>query len=250
MPDKSHLAFTINENGARPDRIRLRDLLFFLEKLESAIASTAEYMGQDKGSIDVSLTVVREGSAIYDMSANGGAVDAAERISYAIVNRSSEGLPQSAVHSLTEMQKRAFKLGHSLGLNNGRFSAEIVPSVPLFSDALVNGSTTLYAYLNAVGGVQPTAKLVLPGDKRFTAEVPTKEFAQVLVQSLYSYVTLEGEAWWHASSMELRRFRIRRIGEYEHSLANPTDAFAALRELSAGVWDDVDPDSYVREQRD
>jgi hypothetical protein len=244
-----HLAFSISGSEATPTTVSLRDLLFLLAEFETAIVATAKQVENEEPDAFISLAQIRQGSAVYDLSTNQTAQTAAARIAEAIKTRNSEGIPQQAVDSLNEMHKRAGKRAWALTINNGSFSSTIQPAIPLFADSLIHGSTTILGYLNRVGGTRPTAKLKLPDGRNFTAEVPSQEFAKQLAHWLYKTVILEGEAWWHANSMDLRGFRIRSIGRYDDSPAASEDAISALRSIAPGLWDDVDPDEYIRAQR-
>lgn len=247
MPANSHLAFTIAGQDTTPEGIRLRDLLLLLADLETAVIATARHMGADGDDTFLGLQEISNGSAVYELSATAPAQLAAERISTAINRRDSALLPQQAVECLNEIQKRSFRMGKSFQLNNGQFQARIEPSFPLFSDALVVGATSLFGTLVAVGGARPTAKLRLSDGQLFTAEVPTHSLAQNLGKMLYRELELEGEAWWHAATMELRRFRVKRVGTYDFT--TPSQAFADLASIAPGLWEDIDPDTYINEQR-
>lgn len=248
MADMTHLAFTISGGGAQPSGVRLRDLLVILAEFETAVIATARHMGSADDEAFLSLTTIKSGSAVYDMVASPQSQKAAGRIATAINHRNSESLPQQAVHSLGEIHKRAIKMGRSFVINNSQFTSVIEPSIPLFSDALIQGATSIFGYLNAIGGTRPTAKIKLADDRHITAEVATLALAQELAQHLYHDIELEGDAWWHAGTMELRRFRIRKVGTFDDSIG-AEQAFSELAEVSPGLWDSVDPDEYIGEQR-
>jgi len=248
MADIGHLAFTIAGPDAGPANIRLRDLLALLAELEIAITATARHMGASEDHSVLSLSDIRRGSAVYELAASGPAQQAAERISHAINRRNSEYLPQQAADSLMEIHRRSVRMGMAFVLNNGQFKSTIEPSIPLFSDALIHGATSVFGYLNAIGGTRPTAKIKLSEGKQITAEVLNQELAQQLGQHLYHFIELHGDAWWHAATMDLRRFRIRRIGTYDDAIS-VSQAFAELAAVSPGTWDSVDPADYINEQR-
>jgi hypothetical protein len=116
------------------------------------------------------------------------------------------------------------------------------------TDAALAGRTTLACQLVRVGGMPyATATLRLLDGRRMTADVANAELAQILATRLYHIISVEGDAKWTAD-WTLIDFKITSIAEYDDA-ESITVALDSLSEISAGYWDDIDPDEYVAHLR-
>lgn len=250
---EKHLALSIGGEGVTPRAIRLRDLIELLSDLERALMATAGASAKlrkiDPDEFSISLVGLEAQLAQLHLSTSNRIQAAANRISEAIDKKSSIELPQVAAESITEMHRRASLRKWSITINNGSFSSTMTPTAPVFSDALITGTTSILGTVFSVGGRRPTAKIDIEGGGTITASVD-RATAKLLAGMLYRTVVLEGEAAWYAKSLELRRFKVRSVGKFDDERANAHDAFAELRRISGDTWEGVDPDRFVRDQRE
>jgi len=247
MADYRRFSLIVDGHNVDPSSVRLSDLLGILGNLHTALMATA---GGKKEQHHLSLVDVAKGSLTLVLEADSAVTAAAQRVATAIQNRSGEGLPQPAVASVRDLQRRLRLHDWNVTLANGNFHSTIKSDVPVFADPLVHGHTIIFGTVTKVGGIRPTASIVLLNSKHFTAELATKEIAQRLAPSLYKPVELHGDAWWYSSTMELNRFRVSSIGDFDHQASEPMRAFSELKERFGSVWDSIDPDEFVRQQRE
>ncbi len=247
MTNPQRFSLVVDGSDVDPTTVRLSDLLGILSSIQTALMATA---GGKKKQHHLSLVDVKKGSLKLVLEADSAITAAAKRVATAIQTRSSEGLPQPAVASVRDLQKRIKPHHWNVTLINSDFHSTIAYDSPVFADPLVRGRTTIFGSVTKVGGLRPTARVLLSGSKLFTAEIVSKEIAQALARSLYEQVELHGDAWWYSSTMELTRFRVDSIGEFDPNASDPLLAFSKLSEKYGGVWDSVDPDDFVRQQRE
>jgi hypothetical protein len=247
MASYPRFSVVIEGQGVTPSTVRLSDLLTVLGSFQTALMATA---GGKQEKHHLCLVDVSKGSLALVLEGDIAITNAASRLAAAIESRSGKSLPQPAVASIRELHKRAKSRDWSITMMNGNFRSTMRPEVPVFADPLVSGATTIFGTVMTVGGVKPTAKIVLADSRHITAEVASKEVAQKLAPSLYQKVELHGDAWWYSSSMELSRFKINSIGDFSYKSGDPTRAFGDLRSEFGSVWDNVDPDDFVRQQRE
>lgn len=247
MSQYRRFSLVVEGSDVDPSTVRLSDLLGILSSIQTALMSTA---GGKKEEHHLSLIDVEKGSLTLILEADIIVTNAAKRVSAAIESRSSEGLPQPAVASVRDLQKRIKPHRWNVTLLNGDFRSTIRADVPVFADPLIRGATTIFGTVSKVGGIRPTASIILPNSKHFTAELESRDIAQKLAPSLYKEVELQGDAWWYSSTMELSRFRVNGVSASGHKFSDPLRSFSELKEKIGGVWDSIDPDDFVRQQRE
>lgn len=247
MATSRRFSLVVEGSDVDPSTVRLSDLLAILSNIQTALMSTA---GGKKEEHHLSLIDVEKGSLTLVLEADAMVAIAAKKVSDAIQSRSGAGLPQPAVASVRDLQKRIKPHHWNVTLLNGDFRSTIMADVPVFSDPLIRGSSTIFGTISKVGGIRPTASVLLPNSKHFTVELGSKEIAQKLAPALYREVELQGDAWWYSSTMELNRFRVSGVGYSGRKTSDPLLSFAELKDKIGGVWDSIDPDDFVRQQRE
>ena len=250
--DSTPIEFTIDGRNVSPQSVALRDLLDLLSLLDQAIDATAKSRGI-VGLPSVYLVGVADGSDVMLLEANEQAVFAAKEIAAAIETGDCTKIPLQAERCLRGMWKKAKANEWSLGLSNSHFSATISPTEELFAKSQVKGATSLWGRLIRVGGAGPTAALVLEQFmakyQTITIDLDNEEMAKELGHHLYETVGLEGEATWSVPGWGLDQFKARSILPFSKSEPDAVAAFRAIRDISGAIWDDVDPDIFVGEQR-
>ncbi len=250
MNKPAHIVVEISGPGAQVQCIRLRDLIEILSDLERALVSTANPGHDPASDVKISLVRMERKLARWHLRGSMRVRNAAEKIATAIEAQTAQILPQPATEHIRDMHRRAVKRGWSITFGNATFSTKIEPDREIFADPVIKGTTTVFGKLMGVGGRRPRAKIELPNAKLFTADVGDVELAKQLGNMLYKFVSLNGDARWYTKSLELSHFRIREIGAFNETRANPRTAFDALRLIAPGTWDDIDPDRYIRDLRD
>lgn len=245
----SHLEIKIEGPGVSPATVALRDLLDLLDSFEQAVQATAKGRGEI-GAALVSLVGVAEGSDLLTMHANTKAVKATEAIVHAITSQDSSRLSYKAEECLRQIWRRASDRHWTIGIANSKFSAVISPSSDLFKISRVKGTTSIGGQLRRIGGISPTAQLLLGNNELLTVHLEGEDMAKGLSHSLYDFIALEGEATWIVPGWKIDDFRATKILPVTHSTVDAPAAFQLIADVAPGVWDTIDPDSFVRDQRD
>lgn len=248
--DPSHLEFKIDGKDVSPETVPLSDLLELLANFEQAIEITAKG-GDDFGKPSVSLVGIKEGSDTLTLRANDKALTAASKISKAISTRDCSLVPAAAEEHLRAIWRKAHSRQWSIGISNSTFSATILPADDLFTISRTKGTTSIAGRLLRVGGEKPpTAQVFRDDETRITVDLSGQAMAEELGQLLYKFVALEGEATWLVPSWDMEAFRATKILPATFANRDTTAVFKDLAVTSKSLWDDIDPDDFVRDQRE
>ena len=245
------LQFTILGENVGPETVDILDLAELLREYRSALAETVRDAGVPSEEIHVSVVSLRKGnSLVADVVADEKTYRNSGRLIQAVNTGDPSGLPRRARLSLVRMGRKGKTRAWDFGLGRDSESAIIRHDKEVFERAVIRGGTSLLVYIIRAGGEpKRTAKIRLPDNEEFTADVASRRTAEQLGNLLYQTVEVRGEARWTADDMKLIGFRIDRVGDYIERDSDPVGALNKLAEASHGFWNTVDPDEYIRELR-
>jgi hypothetical protein len=202
--------------------------------------------------ITATFQTIRDGSVTLVLeAANSKVASEYSRLIDAIVADDPAGLSASARQSAARLSEKARQRNWSFQLRNGSgHAASISPVIPLFAYSSTLGATSVVARVIRVGGDgKRTATIQIAGGQKLTADVLSQELTRALGQRLYETLELHCEAAWSNKDRSILSLKIVGIGEYSERERDPQQALAELSEISGGIWDAIDPTSYVREIR-
>jgi hypothetical protein len=258
MAKKRDITFRIEGSGINPQSLPLGELLPLLDNLLAATFATAkgEAPSVTQRSLPISLTDIRPGSATMVFEAESVAHISITNIIYALEGdeERAKRVPQSARSRIERIQQRVkarnWKVSLGASENGDWRETTIAPDTILFSEPVTRGSTSLLAYIIRVGGeFKRTVTIKFPDLSHLTARVATRELTEQLGEMLYDYVELHGDAEWYSRNWMLKSFKVTGIGDYRESTSEPIRALQDLGDASAGFWDNIDVDQYLREMR-
>ena len=241
---------TIDGQEVSPSSVRLRDLYELMNAFEAAVAITAAQKQGSKADVSLRLVSISSGSANYRLAISPDGYSAAVTCAKAIASRDLSGLPQKARESILFIKSRTTSRGWAFRTSgdNGMPVAEITEQTEFTTDAIIAGTTSISGKLLRIGGMHPTAQLLLPDGRRLTADIATEELAMRLSPLLYRFIAVEGEARWTTADWFLVDFKITALAEYDAEI-NLMATLDELATISDGFWDEIDPDDYIARLR-
>jgi hypothetical protein len=203
----------------------------------------------------IGLTGVLQGSTVLVFKPSAPYIDALHTFVGFVSTGHVELLPRQSYRELTIVHKNLSYLKATLEINGENmlpgFISPLV-SLPKQEENYIRGGATLFGECTQIGGVEPSINLRVDFNgkmKTYHIKVP-KHVAEDLSRTsrLYTMVAVEGTAKWNTESWEIEDFEFSRVTEFENK--NPVESMANLREISKGLWDDVDPIAFVRSLRE
>jgi hypothetical protein len=256
MPHAS-FDFKISGENVSPEAIRWRDLAATVSALEKALRATIGARATDE--MVFSLSEITRSSAALKITVNEPLLAAAKLLTISLGAGYISALPPAARKAVAALGKLAKERGWSFSFAGNRelgVSAAVISAEHAdIEAAMITGGTTILAKVVRVGGEHtPTAQLQLLGKNAgtITVSLPDKEFAKKLGDNLYATRTLHGTATWNAKTHKLESFKAEKIGEYIETDESPQDALGTIEKLSQispGLWDSIDPDTFIAEHR-
>lgn len=242
---------SIEGQDVSPETVRLRDLFDILHAFETAVVLTASQRTSEGGTAELHLVGIKAGSATCSISVAPPGLAAAILCAEAIRKQDLSTLPAKARNGLLEISTKARRRNWTIRLFDAgsALGATISPETAFVEDATIAGVSSLSGKLERIGGsATPTANFLLADGRRFTADVASQELAAQLAPLLYHFVSVDGEAKWSSFDMALVDFRITGIGSYEED-SNVLETLGEMAKISAGFWDEIDPDEYIADLR-
>ncbi len=196
------------------------------------------------------LTGVFEGSLGLQITTVPEYIPVIAAISEACSSHNYENLPKTTYEALRllktdVLQKNQFKLSFIANPELGIQQAELKPSdsLPARTLAILKGSTVLTGECLTVGGATPNVDLRLHQTGKIEHIKVSKTIALELSKKLYQDVALAGTATWDTETWELLEFKCDQVQTFTQG--GIQTGLQRLRDLSQGVWDDVNPSEYV-----
>lgn len=94
--------------------------------------------------------------------------------------------------------------------------------------AILTGQTTIYGEVMSVGGVNPRITLRTINNQTIYCDTNVV-LAKKLAEYLYAQVCVAGTAEWSPDTLELEKFKIEEIVDYQKT--SPVEAFQELSQL-------------------
>ena len=244
--------FKIDGKGVSPKTVSARDLFDLIFNLESAFATTAKDSGaKDHDDLQISIVEISAGSDELTLAVSDRMFKAAAKVSNAIASNDFSKIPMQVHGRLRDLWKKAKSTNWTLRFcqnGNGIADASIAPDNEILKPGAIDGPTTLYGFVERVGGSErQTLQILLLSGERHTIGIKTKELAQQIAAHLHTIVGIEGDATWDIATWKLSEFKATAVVEYKDT--SLPDAFESLAAVSGGHWDDVNADEYVGEFR-
>jgi hypothetical protein len=254
MKKEPCIEIRFKEGKIEPKDISVSELLDALKAIEKAIAAFVlrEHPEVKSEELFVGLIGVSKGSASYRFAPSRleYSLPASRSVFGATARNELATIPRESAEAMLQVsrfaQKRNCVTEFTVLENGGSEVVELMPTtiLSLPKSKPIEGTTTMYAYVERVGGVTPIVSIRI-GNSRLSSET-TAAIAKELGRRLYEWVGLRGTARWDAETYNLKDFIIKEVTEYQDTPM--TEAIAELRGLIGKYWQDVD--DVVRELAD
>lgn len=251
--EPGELDLRMSGEGLRPSTLPAAELGKLLRLLVKAVKATDP--ARMEGSEVLSLLSIEEGSAFLNFSIAPVAIAAVLTIGEALASGDMRQLPSESRRWLHGLSKMATRNGWRLELQAGRGldiagTAEISAErpVPAPRSRRLRGETSVRGRLERVGGAKPKGELRLEPEGTLLFFNVSADLAKRLGECLYRTVGLRGLAEWDSTG-SIVRFEAKEVTGYDPDGTDLIEAFRELARLSGHIWDDVDPDAYVRRLR-
>ncbi|MBL0129277.1 MAG: hypothetical protein IPP83_17935 [Flavobacteriales bacterium] len=243
--------------NAHPDQVRAKELGLLLIELDNTIWGVVESEPNkkyDRKEVFISLIDIKDNCVSLQFKANHiyapVITGAYKRITEAIHTRDYTGIPKPAREGIKEIHNFTARNHVTAEFLNGtkKMLAKLDPrlALELPSDTCAKGSTTVYAEIQRVGGVDPKIALKLDDGPTLHCDI-SKDLAKTLSTRLYEVVALQGEAQWDVD-WNITSFKVTGyVDGFEE--APISESFAELKGLIGKYWDDVDPDEAIADLR-
>lgn len=257
--DVAHDEITIRLKGksAHPDQVRARELGILLQELDNTIWGVVESepgKTYNRKEVFISLVNIVDNCVTLRFQANhiysSVITGAYKRITKAIETKDYTGIPRTSREGIREIYNFTARNHCTAEFLNGSSKplAKLDPRVELVipTDNGAKGSTTIYAEIQRVGGVDPKIVLKLSDGPTLHCDI-AKDLAKELSKRLYETVALQGEAQWDID-WNITAFKV--TGYIDGFAEAPiSESFGELKGLIGKYWDDVDPDAEIDDIR-
>lgn len=254
MADKL-IQVNLTGKNMSPGKIRSSELADLIREVEASIATlvTTENATYEPSDIIVGLVSIEENSIDlgFAPSIEAVTIPAWYKISDGIRTSNYSEIPRNAIEHLQKIVKFSHRHNSNIEFRvlNGdsQLLATITPATNIEPVPLITGHTTIFGELRQIGGKRAQAKLAL-ADGRAVKCVLTQELAKQLATHLYAWVGLEGIAQWNSETLDLERFKIIAIADYNET--SIVDTMNDLRKSVGMYFDEIkDVDQFVRDLR-
>lgn len=172
------------------------------------------------------------------------------KIFSAIRNGDLSLLPGRARQSLRRLWGKTRQRNWNIHvLNSDPMPAIIDPENEPQTKLMIKGTTNIFVKIMRAGGAKPTVLVQFPSNERRTFPIANVELAQEIGNYLYRHAVLIGQAKWFPGKMQLADFRVTGLGRYREKTADPGKTLKDISPLLGQYWNDIDPESYLREER-
>ena len=232
------------DNNITPESFTLKEIGELFSKLEDSIISILEneYPNTDLEEVRLSPIGIENKSESLFVSINDSpkeTLDALYFFGNKIQKQSYVNLPDKAyagyryIYKLAEKKQCKAEIIHK-----EKEVCTISYNTPLIKpeNVFLPIETTLYGELIKIGGDNAKAWLELTNGNKLSFEI-SKDNAEKLALSLYKLVALRGKTRWNPQSNFFKSFTLYEILSYKSG--NIANAFAELRKISSGVWDEL-----------
>lgn len=231
MDSNNRKSFQIKLEGdnASPKNFTLNETYYILKDFQDAIKSESE---NPEENTNLYLTSLEDKCVLYNIDYQADNEDYAMKILNSIGGNYFADLKYDTVKILNKFKSKIVNKGvWSEFYQAGEKLAEITRYTQIsIQDIEIKDSTTIYAEIERVGGVNPTVRLKLLDGKSISVEI-NKELAKEISNRLYMLTGFTGVATWNKLNKELLSFNITDIIEFEDKPYK--DTFDELRDILA-----------------
>ena len=235
----------LSGSGVRPETVPLSDLRDMLEALERTLESGSRGVADQSDEQEITgLVAVESSSASYAVSTSLVTANRFDEIIVpALKERNLSSLPMRNAEGVRGIQEvaRRHKAQVVWLMANGSESEAVSfgydDDFAMPERSTVKGVTTVYGFLERVGGATPRAALKLSTSQILRFDV-TREFAEELAPHLYRFVRIAGTADWNGLTWEIEDFIPQELLEFREE--GTAHGFRAVAEISGDAWLDID----------
>lgn len=245
----------ISGENLSPATIRAKELAAILVNAEEMIISTiinADHTIK-KEEIIIGLVSIEKGSVdlCFESQSPQLVYSAYEKLTQAIRTDNYVNISEPSIEAIGEFV--AFSKKHNciteFGYKNGnsQILAKITPQTNISSSEYFWGETTIYGYVQRVGGKKPSVKVKTISGQNLVCTT-TQEIAKKVGSHLYNWVGLSGIASWDNKTLRINSFKISEITEYEET--DNQRVFDMLSSNFGEYFEDIEnPDEFVNKLR-
>jgi hypothetical protein len=205
------------------------------------------------------LIKVASGSARYCVSANDPTrtVRTLAEAGHALANPDSEEWNLDLLSPIEELSNIARSLGCAIEFKQPGRDGEVFATIDsdsyaaLSATAFVTGESSVYGYLERVGGAtDQRCGLRLPSQRRkmIYCTVQSEELIRRLGQHIYENILVSGTVTWFRREWRVKQICVK---DFEPSKTGSVlDTLERIYEAGGQAWDDVDdPEGFIAEMR-
>ena len=247
----------------RPWDVPMRQLTRILNAVQRLIEHTeAEEMDGDEAAEEqvarpasrIQLLGVISASAAYSVAA----IDGASALSVIAATGKSLEAPSAAewdapsLSASKDISAAAKAIGCTVEIRreakDGKILATIKPdtSEVISQSAFVAGESSVYGYLQRVGGVETPRcglRIATQPEKMVICQVGSEELVRELGRCLYTIVRVSGKVTWFRKNWRIKSVYVRSFEPVRSGSIR--EALDAIREAGGKAWDDVDDPQAV-----
>lgn len=241
LPDPIQVRF--QGGGISLARIGAGDLARVLKKLEDYVSRhiSTHCPGLPKDKILVSLSSVANASAGYgfDSLVPDLAAQSFYVLGRAIEGQNYIGVDKSSIEFVKVLSAITRKYDCIAELttprDNDDFKTIITPVTQVASLSSIEGETSLYGYLQRIGGAEPSFALKISEDVTIYGDISAED-AKALSPRLYTWVGISGVARWDSVTGDILEFRATSISPYVD--VDLKEAIDRLSDSIGKYWDE------------
>lgn len=200
---------------------------FSLSKLNSIVEKYAGILnamkpesqkGTGEKNYEFSLTGIERGSVSAILCQTGGGsflLEQAEKLNEAFRCDTWKELAENVIEKITDFARELENQHLTADLWSGDRSFEFIPALFIAKPFLIKERTTIYGEVVEVGGLNPNAHLVVPGQEKKVRCDVSRDLALELGSRLYTVVELSGEAEIEYPKGKIRKFVVEALGPYD-----------------------------------
>ena len=235
-----------------PETFSLSKLSSIVEKYAGILnAMEPESKKGGKGrNYEFSLTGIERGSVSALLCQTGGGTflpEQALKLNSAFCHDTWKGLADSVLEKITDFARELQSQRLTAGLRTQDSVFEFHPALFIARPYLIKELTTIYGEVVEVGGLNPNAHLVVPGQEKKVRCDMSRELALELGARLYTVVELIGEAEIEYPKGKIRKFTAETLGPYDERKWN--ENVKRLSEIFTKNLKDVDVQKLFEEMR-
>lgn len=247
---RKELNIKLTGEGISPENIDALEIAKFITSLVEAIKPLTENF--EEVSPLLNFQNIAHGSvALTFSSRRSDTYSAYSELTNRISTNNYYGLPTKSIDALNAISKQSKRLGCAAEFHNleNHSVAKITPFTVIKEDEpiYIEGETTIYGYIESVGGKKPHVRLELSNGSKISCEAKDREQIRKLGGLLYTEIGLVGTAKWRIPEMEMERFEIKEILEYRGASFSETMDF--LSKIAGNSFDNLDVENWLTEIR-